>query len=173
MFPCVYTCSHAASLLFHHTFIISVTVNVQLIPNPQPAVREAAIQTVRVKSRKSQMLQELMVPPKMESIALLPMMETIALPPMMETIALPPMMETIALYVTYYFSYVNPFPAYIHKANVNLYFILDVNIKYMLFSILYGHINVPMAFKELNLIPRLLCALHFATGELILSHDLA
>ena len=28
--------------------------------------------------------------------------------------------------------------------------ILDVNIKYMLFSILYGHINVPMAFKELS-----------------------
>ena len=35
---------------------------------------------------------------------------------------------------------------------MNLYwpFILGVNIKYMFFSILYGHINVPMAFKEFN-----------------------
>ena len=34
---------------------------------------------------------------------------------------------------------------------MNLYglFILDVNIKYMVFSILYRHINVPMAYKEL------------------------
>ena len=35
---------------------------------------------------------------------------------------------------------------------MNLYglFTLDVNINYMLFSILCGHINVPMAFKELT-----------------------
>ena len=34
---------------------------------------------------------------------------------------------------------------------MNLYglFILGVNIKYMLFSILYVHINVPVALKEL------------------------
>ena len=34
---------------------------------------------------------------------------------------------------------------------MNLYelFILGVNIKYIVFSILYGHINVPMACKEL------------------------
>ena len=34
---------------------------------------------------------------------------------------------------------------------MNLYglFILDVNIKYIVFSILYRHINVPMACKEL------------------------
>ena len=37
---------------------------------------------------------------------------------------------------------------------MNLYglFILDVNIKYMVFSILYRHINVPMACKELRFI---------------------
>ena len=29
-------------------------------------------------------------------------------------------------------------------------FILGVNIKYMLFSILYGHINAPVACKELR-----------------------
>ena len=36
---------------------------------------------------------------------------------------------------------------------MNLYglFILDVNIKYIVFSILYRHINVPIACKELNL----------------------
>ena len=36
---------------------------------------------------------------------------------------------------------------------MNLYglFILDVNIKYIVFSILYRHINVPMACKELGL----------------------
>ena len=36
---------------------------------------------------------------------------------------------------------------------MNLYglFILGVNIKYIVFSILYRHINVPMAFKELNM----------------------
>ena len=28
-------------------------------------------------------------------------------------------------------------------------FILDINIKYIVFSILYRHINVPMAYKEL------------------------
>ena len=35
---------------------------------------------------------------------------------------------------------------------MNLYglFILDVNIKYTVFSILYRHINVPVACKELN-----------------------
>ena len=35
---------------------------------------------------------------------------------------------------------------------MNLYglFILDINIKYIVFSILYRHINVPMACKELN-----------------------
>ena len=35
---------------------------------------------------------------------------------------------------------------------MNLYelFILGVNIKYMVFSILYRHINVPMACKELS-----------------------
>ena len=33
---------------------------------------------------------------------------------------------------------------------MNLYFILDVHIKYIVFSILYRHINVPMAFKELR-----------------------
>ena len=35
---------------------------------------------------------------------------------------------------------------------MNLYglFILDVNIKYIVFSILYRHINVPMACKELR-----------------------
>ena len=49
----------------------------------------------------------------------------------------------------------NSFPAkfkYIHKAYVNLYelFILGVNIKYIVFSVLYRHINVPMTFKELN-----------------------
>ena len=35
---------------------------------------------------------------------------------------------------------------------MNLYglFILDVNIKYIVFSILYRHINVPMACKELS-----------------------
>ena len=35
---------------------------------------------------------------------------------------------------------------------MNLYglFILDVNIKYIVFSILYRHINVPMACKELT-----------------------
>ena len=35
---------------------------------------------------------------------------------------------------------------------MNLYglFILDVNIKYIVFSILYRHINVPMACKELK-----------------------
>ena len=34
---------------------------------------------------------------------------------------------------------------------MNLYelFILGVNIKYVVFSILYKHINVPMAYKEL------------------------
>ena len=32
---------------------------------------------------------------------------------------------------------------------MNLY-ILDVNIKYIVFSILYRHINVPMACKELT-----------------------
>ena len=34
---------------------------------------------------------------------------------------------------------------------MNLYgfFILDVNIKYLVFSILYRRINVPMVFKEL------------------------
>ena len=44
------------------------------------------------------------------------------------------------------------FCVYEHKAYVNLYglFILGVNIKYMLFSILYGHINTPVAFKELT-----------------------
>ena len=52
---------------------------------------------------------------------------------------------------------INSFPAkfqYIHKAYVTLYglFILGVNIKYMVFSILYEHINVPMAFKELILV---------------------
>ena len=36
------------------------------------------------------------------------------------------------------------------NVNLNELFISDVNIKYMLFSILYGHINVPMAFKELS-----------------------
>ena len=37
---------------------------------------------------------------------------------------------------------------------MNLYglFILGVNIKYIVFSILYRHINVPMAFKELSVI---------------------
>ena len=37
---------------------------------------------------------------------------------------------------------------------MNLYglFILGVNIKYIVFSILYRHINVPMAFKELKAI---------------------
>ena len=37
---------------------------------------------------------------------------------------------------------------------MNLYglFILDVNIKYMVFSILYRHINVPMARKELRFV---------------------
>ena len=36
---------------------------------------------------------------------------------------------------------------------MNLYghFILDANIKYIVFSILYRHINVPMACKELTL----------------------
>ena len=36
---------------------------------------------------------------------------------------------------------------------MNLYglFILDVNIKYIVFSILYRHINVPMACKELRI----------------------
>ena len=36
---------------------------------------------------------------------------------------------------------------------MNLYglFILDVNIKYIVFSILYRHINVPMACKELSM----------------------
>ena len=36
---------------------------------------------------------------------------------------------------------------------MNLYglFILDVNIKYIVFSILYRHINVPMACKELKI----------------------
>ena len=36
---------------------------------------------------------------------------------------------------------------------MNLYglFILDVNIKYIVFSILYRHINVPMACKELKM----------------------
>ena len=35
---------------------------------------------------------------------------------------------------------------------MNLYglFILDVNVKYIVFSILYRHINVPMACKELK-----------------------
>ena len=35
---------------------------------------------------------------------------------------------------------------------MNLYglFILDVNIKYIVFSILYRHINVPMVCKELT-----------------------
>ena len=35
---------------------------------------------------------------------------------------------------------------------MNLYelFILGVNIKYIVFSILYRHINVPMACKELS-----------------------
>ena len=35
---------------------------------------------------------------------------------------------------------------------MNLYalFILGVNIKYIPFSILYRHINVPMGFKEFN-----------------------
>ena len=35
---------------------------------------------------------------------------------------------------------------------MNLYglFILDVNIKYIVFSILYRHINVPVACKELR-----------------------
>ena len=35
---------------------------------------------------------------------------------------------------------------------MNLYglFILGVNIKYLVFSILYRHINVPMACKELS-----------------------
>ena len=35
---------------------------------------------------------------------------------------------------------------------MNLYglFILDVNIKYIVFSILYRHINFPMAYKELK-----------------------
>ena len=37
---------------------------------------------------------------------------------------------------------------------MNLYglFILDVNIKYIVFPILYRHINVSMACKELKLI---------------------
>ena len=37
---------------------------------------------------------------------------------------------------------------------MNLYglFILDVNIKYIVFSILYRHINVPMACKEFKLL---------------------
>ena len=37
---------------------------------------------------------------------------------------------------------------------MNLYglFILDVNIKYIVFSILYRHINVPLACKELNIL---------------------
>ena len=37
---------------------------------------------------------------------------------------------------------------------MNLYglFILDVNIKYIVFSILYRHINVPMACKELTIV---------------------
>ena len=30
------------------------------------------------------------------------------------------------------------------------HFILDVNIRYIVFSILYRHINVPMACKELK-----------------------
>ena len=35
---------------------------------------------------------------------------------------------------------------------MNLYglFILDVNIKYIVFSILYRHVNVPVACKELK-----------------------
>ena len=36
-------------------------------------------------------------------------------------------------------------------------FILGVNVKYMLFSILYGHINAPVACKELAN-----CTLHIA-----------
>ena len=41
---------------------------------------------------------------------------------------------------------------------MNLYehFILGVNIKYIVFSILYRHINVPMACKELS-VPELAC----------------
>ena len=48
---------------------------------------------------------------------------------------------------------------------MNLYglFILGVNIKYIVFSILYRHINVPMAFKELRLVSftsnNVICAL--------------
>ena len=40
---------------------------------------------------------------------------------------------------------------------MNLYgfFILGVNIKHMVFSILYRHIHVPMAFKELLIKPSL------------------
>ena len=43
---------------------------------------------------------------------------------------------------------------------MNLYglFILDVSIKYIVFSILYRHINVPMACKEL--MRAMLCAFH-------------
>ena len=39
---------------------------------------------------------------------------------------------------------------------MNLYelFILGVNIKYIVFSILYRHINVPMACKELMQVPQ-------------------
>ena len=77
---------------------------------------------------------------------------------------------------------------------MNLYglFILDVNIKYIVFSILYRHINVPMACKELKwevelqncmygqcvayvcrLVPRLLCVLGgLESGVRIFSHDL-
>ena len=49
---------------------------------------------------------------------------------------------------------------------MNLYglFILGVNIKYMLFSILYVHINVPVALKELRyMYIFLLCTCHTIT----------
>ena len=38
--------------------------------------------------------------------------------------------------------------------NLNGLFILDVNIKYIVFSNLYRHINVPMACKELRISKR-------------------
>ena len=63
-------------------------------------------------------------------------------------------MDTVKHQIKYFHKF-NSFPAkflYTHKAYVNLYglFILDVNIKYIVFSILYRHINVPVACKELN-----------------------
>ena len=44
---------------------------------------------------------------------------------------------------------------------MNLYglFTLDVHIKYIVFSILYRHINVPVACKELNIAQLRLCIL--------------